>query len=124
MLNFLLSEARAEVIANLVMEDVEQRALASTPANPSFWKRFVDDVISAVSENEIDVLLQHLNSIEPSIQFTVGRETERKLAFVDTCVHRSIEGKLETDVYRKPSQTGSDKTSVLHTFKRTSKGCL
>ena len=31
--------------ANLVMEDVEQRALASTPVNPSFWKRFVDDVI-------------------------------------------------------------------------------
>ena len=42
------------VIANLVMEDVEQRALASDSVNPSFWKQFVDDVISAVSENEID----------------------------------------------------------------------
>ena len=93
------------VIANLVMEDVEQRALASAPVNPSFWKRFVDDEISAVSENEIDVLLQHLNSIEPSIQFTVERETGRKLAFLDTCVHRTIEGKLETDVYRKPTHT-------------------
>ena len=83
------------VIANLVMEDVEQRALASATVNRSFWKRFVDDVISAVSENEIDVLLQHLNSIEPSIQFTVERETGRKLVFLDTCVHRTIEGKLE-----------------------------
>ena len=46
------------VIAYLVMEDVEQRALASALVNPSFWKRFVDDVISAVSENEIDALLQ------------------------------------------------------------------
>ena len=64
------------VIANLVMEDVEQRA----PVNPSFWKRFADDVISAVSENEIDVLLQHLNSIEPPIQFTIECETDRKLA--------------------------------------------
>jgi hypothetical protein len=52
------------VIANLVMEDVEQRALASVPVSLSFWKRFVDDVISAVSRNEIDILLQHLNSIE------------------------------------------------------------
>ena len=93
------------VIANLVMEDVEQRALASIPVNPSFWKRFVDDVISAVSVNEIDVLLQHLNSIEPSIQFTVERETDRKLGFLDTCVHRAIEGKLKTDVYRKPTHT-------------------
>jgi hypothetical protein len=47
------------VIANLVMEDVEQRALASVPVSLSFWKRFVDDVISAVSRNEIDILLQH-----------------------------------------------------------------
>ena len=78
------------VIANLVMEDVEQRALASAPLNPSFWKRFFDDMISTVSENEINGLLQHLNSIEPSIQFTVERETGRKLAFLYTCVHRII----------------------------------
>jgi hypothetical protein len=37
------------VIANLVMEDVKQRALASVPVSLLFWKRFVDDVISAVS---------------------------------------------------------------------------
>jgi hypothetical protein len=59
------------------MEDVEQRALASVPVSLSFWKRFVNDVISAVSSNEIDILLQHLNSIEPSIQFTVEREQWR-----------------------------------------------
>jgi hypothetical protein len=69
------------VIANLVMEDVEQRALASVPVYLSFWKRFVDDVNSAVSRNEIDILLQHFNSIEPSIQFTVEREINGHLAF-------------------------------------------
>ena len=69
------------VIANLVMEDVEQSALASVPVSLSFWKRFVDDVISAVSSNEIDILLQHLNYIEPSIQFTVEREINGHLVF-------------------------------------------
>ena len=33
------------VIANMVMEDVEQRALATSPVKPFFWKRYVDDVI-------------------------------------------------------------------------------
>ena len=70
------------VIANLVMEDIEHRALTTAPVSPSFWKRFVDDVISAVSQDEIVVLLQHLNSIEPSIQFTVERETDGKLPFL------------------------------------------
>ena len=93
------------VIANLVMEDDEQRALASVPVSLSFWKRFVDDVISAVYINEIDILLRYLNSIEPSIQFTVEREINGNLAFLDLNVHRTVEGKLEIDVYRKPTHT-------------------
>ena len=93
------------VIANLVMEDIEHRALTTAPVSPSFWKQFVDDVISAVSQDEIVVLLQHLNSIEPSIQFTVERETDGKLPFLDTCVQRTTDGKLETVVYRKPTHT-------------------
>jgi hypothetical protein len=100
------------VIANLVMEAVEQRVLASVPVSLSFWKRFVDDVISAVSRNEIGILLQHLNSIEPSIQFTGEREINRHLAFLDLNVHRTVEGKLETDVYRKPTHT---QTNTCHT---------
>ena len=40
------------VIANMVMEDVEQRALATSPVKPFFWKLYADDVISAVSGNE------------------------------------------------------------------------
>ena len=76
------------VIANLVMEDVEQRALASVPV--SLLYRY-----SAAT----------FNSIEPSIQFTVEREINGHLAFLDLNVHRTVEGKLETDVYRKPTHT-------------------
>jgi hypothetical protein len=102
---FLLGSPVSAVIANLVMEDVEQRSLASVPVSLSFWKRFVDDVISAVSGNEIDIFLQHLNSIEPCIQFTIEREMNRHLVFLDLGVHRTVEGKLETDVCRKPTRT-------------------
>ena len=87
------------------MEDIEHRALTTAPVSSLFWKRFVDDVISAVSQNEIVVLLQHLNSIEPSIQFTEERETNGKLPFLDTCVQGTTDRKLETVVYRKPTHT-------------------
>ena len=92
------------------MENVEQRAFASVPVSLSFWKRFVDDVVSAISRNEIDILLQHLNSIEPSIQFTVEREINGFI--LDLNVHRTVEGgKLEIGVYRKPTYT---QTNICH----------
>ena len=91
------------VIANMVMEDVEQRALATSPVKPFFWKRYVDDVISAVSGNEAERLLSHLNSVEPSIQFTLEREKDRHLPFLDLNVYRGEQGNLETSVYRKPT---------------------
>ena len=100
-----MSSPISAVIANLVMEIIEHRALTTAPVSYSFWKRFVDDVISAVSQNEIVVLLQYLNLIEPTIQFTLERETDRKLPFLDTCVQRTTDGKLETVVYRKPTHT-------------------
>ena len=93
------------VIANMVMEDVEQRALATSPVKPFFWKRYVDDVISAVSGNEAERLLSHLNSVEPSIQFTLEREKDRHLPFLDLNVYIGEQGSLETSVYCNPSHT-------------------
>ena len=92
-------------IAKMVMEDVEQRALASSPVQPLFWKRYVDDVVSAVSGNEAERLLLHLNSVEQSIQFTIGRENDTRLSFLDLNVYRAHQGVLETSVYRKPTHT-------------------
>ena len=96
------------------MEDVEQRALTSSPVKPLFWKRYVDDCISAVSRNEVENLLNHLISVEPSIQFTVQREKDRQLSFLDLNIYRSDHGNLETGVYRKPTHTDKYLASDTH----------
>ena len=61
-----------------------------------FWGRYVYDVISAVSGNEAERLLSHLNSVEPSIQLTLEREKDRHLPFLDLNVYIGEQGNLET----------------------------
>ena len=93
------------VMANLVMEDLEKRALSTSIVQPCFWKRYVDDVCAAVNSSLVQTLQHHLNNIEPSIQFTVERETDRKISFLDVTVCRQDNGRLSTKVYRKPTHT-------------------
>ena len=69
-------------------------------------------IFSAVSGNEAENLLSHLNSVEPSIQFTLEREKDRHFPFLDLNVSRGVQGNLETSVYHKPTPT--DKYLAFH----------
>ena len=48
------------IVANLFMEDLETKALATSPAPPTLWKRFVDDTFIIIHRAEKDNFLQHL----------------------------------------------------------------
>ena len=63
------------VVANLVMEGIERRALATFHTPPRFWRRYVDDTCTALLRDLVDPFHEHLKSIDPHIQFTVERES-------------------------------------------------
>lgn len=92
-------------VANLVMEDVEQQALSSFQSTgPLFWKRYVDDTCTAIHLDVIDMFHQHINNIEPSIQFTCEIEQDNQLPFLDILLTKHNET-ISTSVYRKKSHT-------------------
>ena len=100
-------------VANLVMEDVEERALASFDIQLPFWKRYVDDTCTVVPKDRVQDLLQHLNGIEESINFTVEVESEGCIPFLDVLISRQPDGSISTSVYRKATHT--DKWTSTHT---------
>ena len=55
------------VVANLVMEDIEERALTTFHSPPRFWKRYVDGTCTALHPDLIEPFHSHLNSIEPCV---------------------------------------------------------
>ena len=92
---------------------MEQRASATSSVKPFFLKRYVNDVISVVSGNEVECLSSHLNSVKPSIQITLEHEKDRHLPFLDFNVYRGEQRNLETSVYRKPNHTDKYLTLIL-----------
>ena len=89
------------VVANLYMEFFEELALESAPSRPRFWKRYVDDIFGILRTSDVDGLLSHLNSLRPTIKFTMELEEEGSLPFLDTKLTRLADGKLDITVYRK-----------------------
>ena len=53
------------VFANIVIEDAKKGPCHFT-AKPFFWKRYINDAISAVFRNEVE-RLHRIKSIDPSI---------------------------------------------------------
>ena len=90
-----------------------------------FWCRHVDDTFVIQKEIHKQDFLQHINCIDPTIQFTVeDNKEDRAIPFLDTIVKPEADGKLSTNAYRKPTHTDqwdshhhlSAKFSVIHTF--------
>jgi len=67
----------------------------------SLWRRYVDDVICIFNENKEEEILQHINSVHKSIKFTLEKEKDGKLAFLDVLLEKTTSGNLTRKVYRK-----------------------
>ncbi len=93
------------VVANLYMEFFEEEALNSAPVKPVLWKRYVDDTFCIVKKGSEKHLLDHLNSVRPSIKSTMESQEDSKLLFLDCLLKRESDGMLTSTVYRKPTHT-------------------
>ena len=58
------------VVANLFMEEFENRALTSAVNPTGLWNGFVDDTFVILLQSQKEEFLQHINFVDPSIKFT------------------------------------------------------
>ena len=80
------------------MEMFEDLAL-KTKLAPRIWRRYIDDTFSVIEEVNARHFLDHLNSLRPSIQFTMELEKDRRLPFLDTLLTRKEDGRIDIKVY-------------------------
>ena len=83
------------------MEILEEKAIESRPCKPKIWKRYVDHTFTILDRARVDNFLQHLNSQQPTIRFTIETENDDKIAFLDASLSREPDGRLP------PASTGN-----------------
>ena len=103
-------------VAEIVMQNIGERALATCRQTIPFWLRCVDDTFTAVHKDETDDLHKHLNEQHADIQFTREIEEDGKFPFLD-CLVSHDNNELRTTVYRKPTDTDRllDESSYIPT---------
>ena len=100
------------VMAQLFMEALEADHLRRLVGRNVVWYRYVDDVLAVLPvRTDVQDLLQRLNTVHPTIKFTVEEERDDQLPFLDTIIHRRSDNPLFS-VYRKPT----NKDDFIHFF--------
>ena len=88
--------------------------------NIKIWKRSRDDIYILWNggEHALDCVFWRINYIDPRIQFTIEREKNGILPFLDVSIKRYPD-KLETNIYRKETHT----QKYVHWKSNHSKNC-
>ena len=88
------------------MEYFEGKALRSASYPPRYWYRIVDDMWVIQQQAHKQLFLDHINSIDPNIKFTVEANQENgAIQFLDTLVEPEADNSLSIRVYHKPTHS-------------------
>ena len=100
-----MGAALSGLLANIYVENLENWALNSYFLKHVYWGRYMDDVISLwnYGETELRGFLDHLNTYDRNLQFTLEIEFENKLPFLDVLIIRNANN-FDFTIYRKPTQ--------------------
>ena len=95
-------------LANIFMCALEKCWLDDCPASfrPVFYQRYIDDTFLLFNHfSHVQLFLDYLNVQHISIEFTVERESNGRLSFLDCSVNR-VKERFLTSLFRKPTFSG------------------
>ena len=65
---------------------LEQTTISTLQHPAKVWEEFVDGVCSILKRTQLEIFLHHINSLHQSMNFTMEKESNGELAFLDTFI--------------------------------------
>nr|XP_006811186.1 PREDICTED: uncharacterized protein LOC102804718 [Saccoglossus kowalevskii] len=92
--------------ANIFMGKLETNLLSLAPSFPVYYSRFIYDIFTNFTTNQSDInqFHQFINTFHDTIKFTV-EYSQSVISFLDVKVHIDQAGNINTDLYKKPTDT-------------------
>ena len=74
---------------------------------PKFYLRYVDDILAAFDKEQYSLdFLNFLNKRHPNIKFTIEKQTNHSIAFLDVFISGINNQNLTLQTYHKSTYTG------------------
>ena len=91
------------ILANIVLQDLEQEIIIANNIISFFYFRYVDDIVLAVHKNKVEEVLELFNSYHERLRFTVDFGDENDINFLDIKLMR--QGSIIFDIYKKSTNS-------------------
>ena len=65
---------------------LEQISISTLLHPPKVWEEFIDGVYAILKRTQLEIFLHHINSLHQSMNFTMEKESNGELAFLDTFI--------------------------------------
>jgi hypothetical protein len=97
------------LLAELFLDSLEETLFNSQIQhlkNIVYWHRYVDDILClwTGTNRQLDSFLNHLNSLHPKISFSMEKDANGTINFLDLTINITG-GRHEFSIYRKPTYT-------------------
>lgn len=93
------------IIADIVLQDIENKALHKLNLKFPFFYRYVDDIILATHPHNIDTVWNTFNSYHERIRFTIEYEDNQGISFLDLKL-KIKNNKLDINWFHKDTCSG------------------
>ncbi|CAH8868003.1 unnamed protein product [Trichobilharzia szidati] len=95
------------ILADIFLAKLENGPLKDVINELEFYCRYMDDTFLIMkNEKEAKNILDKFNEVHPAINFTIEKEKDSSISFLDVLMTRKEDGKIRRSVYRKPTSTG------------------
>ncbi|XP_023247656.1 uncharacterized protein LOC111643710 [Copidosoma floridanum] len=101
-------------IAEIVLESLEKSVLPRCRDSCLMYRRYVDDCLLIIQSDSVDTVLGIFNDFNPFIQFTVEREDNGVIPFLDVTITRIADSVCEIDLYSKDQTPKLKRSGIVY----------